>query len=77
MTRNPNWKKTPPPGAVYLSSTQVRARYGGVSQGWLNDKIRNDPNFPRPIQLTEGGRYLFKLDGLEAYERQAVVRSVA
>lgn len=58
-----------PPGAIYISAPQVCDRYGGVSHMWLERKLKNDRNFPRPKYF---GRLRFwKIDELEAYERNA------
>jgi predicted DNA-binding transcriptional regulator AlpA len=54
---------------VWLTSTQVRDRFGGRSAMWLWRRINQDPQFPKPKKL--GGRLLFwSLQELEAYERQ-------
>jgi hypothetical protein len=39
----------------------------------IERKLRNDPNFPKPMRLGDDGRIrLFNLDEVEAYERRAV-----
>jgi hypothetical protein len=38
-------------------------------------KLAGDADFPRPIQLTRGGRRLWDLDEIEEYERKAAARS--
>ena len=64
-------KPVPAPlGAVWLSTNQVLARYGGRSQMWLWRKIRNDPKFPRPVHF--GRLQFFRLADLEAYEQGLV-----
>jgi predicted DNA-binding transcriptional regulator AlpA len=53
--------------AVFLNSTQVRQRYGGISDmtrwRWLNDE---NLGFPRPIVINR--RRLFPLSALLAFE---------
>jgi hypothetical protein len=58
-----------PPDAVWISTNQVLARYGGRSQMWLWRKIQNEPTFPRPAYF--GRMQFFRVDELEAYERAA------
>jgi predicted DNA-binding transcriptional regulator AlpA len=36
---------------VYLSSKQLRARYGGVSDMWIYRRLQDDPSFPRPMKI--------------------------
>jgi predicted DNA-binding transcriptional regulator AlpA len=56
-----------PPDAKFLSAKQVCARYGGRSHMWLQRKIDNDPDFPKPKKI---GRLRFwEITKLEAYER--------
>jgi hypothetical protein len=64
-----------PEDDVYLSSSQVRRRYANASRMWLWRRLKNDPNFPRPIIVA--GRKLFKLSSLEAWERQAAAAATA
>ena len=58
----------------YLTSKQVRARYGGISDmslwRWLNDQS----GFPRPMRI-HGRRYwlLAKLESWEAQRNQEAV----
>jgi predicted DNA-binding transcriptional regulator AlpA len=52
---------------VWLSSRQVRDRFGGRSAMWLWRRQHQDPQFPQPKRF---GRLLFwSLAELEAYER--------
>lgn len=41
-------EKPVPADAVWLSSAQVRARYGDRSATWLWRHVHFDPDFPRP-----------------------------
>jgi predicted DNA-binding transcriptional regulator AlpA len=65
-----------PKDKQYLTTTQVRARYGGRSTMWIARKLKTDPTFPRPVKL--GGRWLFfVLDELEAWERARAAERAA
>lgn len=66
---------TPPEGAVYITTQQLRDRYGGMSHMWLERKVRDDPDFPRPTYI--GRLRFFKIDEVEAYERACVKRRAA
>jgi len=55
-----------PADAVWLTSNQVRDRYGGRSQMWLHRKLRN-PDFPKPRY--DGRLRLFSVAALDAYDR--------
>jgi hypothetical protein len=64
---NPNFKR-------YLTSAQLRERYGDRSEMWLTRIMRSDPAFPRYIVI---GRYRFwDLANIEAYERDVAARRV-
>jgi hypothetical protein len=63
---------TPPPGAVWISAQQVLDRYGGRSEMWLVRKLKMEADFPRPMY--SGRLRFFRLDEIEQYEKQAVVR---
>ncbi len=69
-------RRTPPPSAdaVYLSVAQIRERFGGVSQMWVERKIAGDPSFPRPIKF--GGKMFrfFLLSELVEWERSAATK---
>jgi hypothetical protein len=62
----------PPKGAIWISASQVRARYGDRSDMWLNRKLMSDPDFPKPMY--SGRLRFFRLDELEQYEKLAVKR---
>jgi hypothetical protein len=60
------------PEKKYLTSTQLRARYGNRSEMWLTRIMRSDTDFPRPIFI---GRYRFwDIAEIEAYERNVAAR---
>lgn len=54
-------------GRIYLNATQVRTRYGGISDmalwRWLQD---NDLGFPQPIRIN--GRRFWLVSNLVAWE---------
>jgi predicted DNA-binding transcriptional regulator AlpA len=52
----------------YLNSKQVRHRYGDVSDMWLWRRLRDDPNFPKPMEVA--GRRFWKLAELVRWERE-------
>jgi predicted DNA-binding transcriptional regulator AlpA len=54
----------------WVSARQLRKRYGDRSHMWVERRLKNDADFPRPIKI---GRLRFwDLDQLEAYERSRV-----
>jgi hypothetical protein len=61
--------------AVWLSSRQVRDRYGGVSHMWLERRMQSDPRFPRPKKF--GRLRFFELKRLEEYERAVAAKGGA
>jgi predicted DNA-binding transcriptional regulator AlpA len=52
--------------ARYLDSIQVRRRYGNRSDMWLWRRLRDDPSFPKPIEI--GRRRFWRLDELVVWE---------
>ena len=57
----------------YLSSNQLRARYGGRSHMWVERRLKYDKGFPRPVYF---GRLRFwKLSDIEAWERQQATKT--
>jgi predicted DNA-binding transcriptional regulator AlpA len=51
----------------YSTANQVCERYGGRSKMWLWRKLRNDPKFPRPMEMGKNLR-LFDDGELDAYD---------
>jgi predicted DNA-binding transcriptional regulator AlpA len=51
----------------FLTAVQVRQRYGNASDMWLWRLLRDDSNFPRPIEIRK--RRYWKLSDLIAWER--------
>jgi predicted DNA-binding transcriptional regulator AlpA len=56
---------------IYLTTAQLRKRWGGCSHMFIERRMKSDPKFPRPVKL--GGRVrLFDLNQIEAYERSRI-----
>ena len=49
-----------------LSSRQVRERYGDRSAMWIYRRLKSDPQFPRPIVISN--RQYFDEAELDAYD---------
>jgi hypothetical protein len=58
----------------FLSSAQVKKRYGGVSDMWLTRRLRDGSGFPKPM-IVETRRF-WKLSELEQWERARAKASV-
>jgi len=59
---------------LYLTSGQLRERYGGRSKMWIERIMQRDPAFPRPIYI---GRFrLWDEEKMENYERDVAARRV-
>lgn len=54
---------------VFIPTRQLRNRYGGVSHMWVERRLNEDPNFPRPRYL--GQRRYWSVVELEEWERKA------
>jgi hypothetical protein len=66
--RQPPTRAHNPNPTHYLTSTQIRERYGNRSEMWLERILKTDDAFPRPIRI---GRYRYwDLAKLETYERE-------
>jgi predicted DNA-binding transcriptional regulator AlpA len=54
----------------FISSAELRARYGGRSQMWIARRLA-DPRsgFPRPYRFGDGRFRYWKLSELEAWEQ--------
>ena len=60
-------KPKPNPNKTFLTSGQLRVRYGGRSDMWIDRLMKRDATFPRPVYI---GRYRYwDLGAIEAYER--------
>jgi hypothetical protein len=63
-----------PSDAVYISRTQLQNRWGGVSHMWIERRLKDNPDFPKPKFM---GRLRFwKISELEAYERSCATSRV-
>jgi hypothetical protein len=70
----PRQRETRPPDrqAKYATASQVRLRYGGRSQMWLDRILKHDADFPRFIKI---GRFrFFDIAQLETYEAGRAAR---
>lgn len=56
------------PGQKYMTSQQVRQRYGLKSVMWLHNKERHDPKFPKP--RFDGGHKLYLVAEFDAYDEE-------
>jgi hypothetical protein len=70
----PHAVKPIPADALWLTSTQVRNRYGGVSAMWLWNRVEHDADFPKPAYF--GNRQMFSVAELDAYDRLVLSRRV-
>jgi predicted DNA-binding transcriptional regulator AlpA len=70
----PHAPKIVPAGAVWMTSNQVCARYGGKSQMWLWRKIKFDPAFPKPVYF--GRLMMFSIVEQDEYDRIVISKSV-
>ncbi len=52
---------------VLIPVAKVCERFGGVSQMWVNRRLKDDPLFPQPVYISK--RRFFRVDELDAYER--------
>jgi hypothetical protein len=41
----------------FLNATQVKLRYGGVSEMWLYRRLHDDSGFPAPDMIVNGRRF--------------------
>jgi hypothetical protein len=64
-----------PPDAKWISALQVRARYGGRSHMWLERKLKNDPNFPKPTYF--GPLRYWQPVALDAYEEAIIQQQLS
>jgi len=63
-----------PSDALYISRTQLQNRWGGVSHMWIERRLKDNPDFPKPKFM---GRLRFwKISELEAYERRCATSRV-
>jgi hypothetical protein len=58
---------------VFVTSRQLRNRYGGVSHMWIERRLVEDPEFPRLVYF--GARRFWALAALEAWETHKGIRA--
>lgn len=69
----PKTQRTTPTEKKYLSTNQLRERWGGVSHMFIQRRVHEDPRFPKPKKF--GGRIRFWLETeIEEYEAACVRR---
>jgi hypothetical protein len=56
-----------PADALWMTSVQLRARYGGKSHMWIVRKLRNDPDFPKPVY--DGRMQQFSIKEFDEYDK--------
>jgi predicted DNA-binding transcriptional regulator AlpA len=62
-------KQTSQADDIFLSSRQVRVRYGNVSEMWLWRREHEEgSDFPRPVKIHK--RRFWRLSNLTAWERR-------
>ena len=66
-TLGPRKPKPVSANTIWLTSNQVRERYGNVSHMWLWRNVRNNPAFPKPTYF--GRLMMFSVVELDAYDR--------
>jgi predicted DNA-binding transcriptional regulator AlpA len=71
------FRQPPPvaPGAMWVTMAQLRVRYGGMSQAWLENKIKLEPDFPRPHYFGASNLRFFRLSEVEDFERRHLVEA--
>jgi hypothetical protein len=64
-----------PADATWGDAIQVLRRYGNRSRMWLERKLKNDPEFPKPTYF--GRMRFWKVVELDAYDRVCEARTRA
>src|SRR5680860_951516 len=62
---------------TYLTRRQLQDRWGGKSHMFVEDLLRKDATFPRPVKLGGGhtAHRLWPENEIEAWERSKIARS--
>lgn len=55
-----------------IRTSQLRARYGGVSHMWVERRLKDDPTFPRPLYIARNR--FWRLADLVDWERAVAAR---
>jgi hypothetical protein len=58
---------------IYLTTAQLRRRWGGCSAMFIERRLKDDPAMPRPMKLGLRIRF-FDLNAIENYERSQIHR---
>jgi predicted DNA-binding transcriptional regulator AlpA len=58
---------------VYITTRQLRDRYGGVSHMWIERRMAADLGFPKPVYFGARRRF-WALADLEAWERATAAK---
>jgi predicted DNA-binding transcriptional regulator AlpA len=66
---NPNSIKS------YLTVAQLRKRWGSCSHMFVERRLRNDADFPRPVKLGSSSIRLWAAEDIEEYEARCVART--
>jgi hypothetical protein len=61
-----------PVDAKWMSSIQLRARYGGKSHMWIVRNLKNNPDFPKPSY--QGRMQIFSVAEFDDYDRLLVLK---
>jgi hypothetical protein len=56
-----------------MTTAMVRARYGNVSHMWIERRLNDDSEFPKPLYIAK--RRFWYLNDLVAWERKQVVKA--
>jgi hypothetical protein len=64
----PRAAKPIPVDAKWMTSNQLRARYGNRSHMWLYRNLRNNPEFPQPS--FQGRLMMFSVKEFDEYDRK-------
>jgi hypothetical protein len=64
--------KPVPVDAVWMTSNQLRARYGNRSHMWLYRNLRSNSDFPQPS--FQGRMMMFSVAEFDAYDRLLLSR---
>ena len=58
---------------IYITTRQLRLRYGGVSHMWIERRLADDPEFPKPVYF--GARRFWPVTAVERWERTRAANS--
>ena len=56
----------------FLTVNQLCERWGGVSNMFIERRLKSDPGSPRPRKFDDGRIRFFDLDEIENYERSKI-----